>query len=121
MLTLKDAIEKFCVDEDPMTRVYGRAMAAMGDGLQGWINDEVGRDTSYSDILSTMVRLMASMTASMTVRIPGVDTERGIHLLAEMYEEVAMACHRAMLAAPGELLATVKRAEAQMREVGQSQ
>lgn len=121
MLTLKDAIEKYCADENPMTRVYGRAMAAMGDDLQGWINDEVGKATPYSDILPTMVRLMASMTASITVRFTEGDVELGIHLLAEMYEELAMACHHAMLRDPQELVATVKRAEAQMKGMGQSQ
>lgn len=121
MLTLNDAIAKYCVDEDPMTRCYGRAMAAVGDGLQGWINDEMARETPYSDILSTMVRFMASVTACITIRLPEADTERGIRLLAKMYKEMALACHHAMLRDPQELVATVKRGEAQMKEMRQNQ
>lgn len=121
MLTLRDAIETMVVGNSPEERLYGRLLAAIGESMQGWVQDEImARRTETTDVLGAMVRMMGSLTSLLIARDPGPDpedVEEGAAILGSMYARVISLQYNSLVESdPEELRATLERAEAQMQE-----
>ncbi len=118
MLTLKEAIESYVTKEDPLDRMYGRALAAAGHALQGWCQDEIERGNHPSDILTALTRLAGGMAGMLVMHsaIPS-EIERGAALLGEMYAEaIEGICSKLTQTDPEELMELMARAAEQNEE-----
>jgi hypothetical protein len=117
MLTLKDAIDSYIINDDPDARMYGRLLAACGGALQGWANDETSRGHDLASIFFAIIRLCAGMTGSMIARSGSSDINRGADLLGEMFaEHIKTTYEKITQSDPEELLAVLARAAEQARE-----